>query len=268
MTSNLKPSPTRPLRTPVPVIPPEEAPEPGHETRMTLLEHLNDLRKRVTRAALALAIGTILGAAIASPVLLYLKQPYADRFVALGPTDSVVAYFRVALMVGAIISIPLTTYQLLMFVLPGLTPKEKRYIFTAIPAITLLFLIGAMFAWFLLIPPALNFLEGFQSEIFRSEWTADRYLAFVTSLIFWMGVAFETPLIFFVLSLLGLITSPVLIKNWRIAIIGSAVAAAFITPTVDPVNMGLVMGPLLVLYVFSIALVMIGGRINRAGASA
>jgi len=84
----------------------------------------------------------------------------------------------------------------------------------------------------------------------------------VTSLLFWMGVAFETPLVFFILSLLGVVTARGLIRGWRIAVIASAVAAAFITPTVDPVNMFLVMGPLLGLYVFSILLVAIGWRLS------
>jgi sec-independent protein translocase protein TatC len=150
-----------------------------------------------------------------------------------------------------------------MFVMPGLKRKEKRVILMSLPAITLLFLVGAAFAWFVLMPPALGFLEGFQQNLFRSEWTADLYLSFITSLIFWMGVAFETPLIFFVLGLLGLVSTMVLIRNWRVAVVGAAVAAALITPTIDPVNMFLVMGPLMALYMLSIILVFFARRIAR-----
>jgi sec-independent protein translocase protein TatC len=114
-----------------------------------------------------------------------------------------------------------------------------------------------------LIPPAIGFFNNFMPQLFEPQWTADRYLAFVTALLFWMGVAFETPLIFFVLSLLGVVTTSFLLKNWRFAIVGAAVAAALITPTIDPVNMGLVMGPLLVLYLLSIILVFIGRKIAR-----
>jgi sec-independent protein translocase protein TatC len=235
---------------------------------MSLLEHLDELRGRLFKAAVALVIGTVLGALVASPVLEFLKQPYGDQpFTALGPTDSVVSYFRVSLLVGGIIAIPMITYQLMMFILPGLTPKERRLLLTALPAITLLFLVGVAFTWFLLIPPAINFFAGFQPELFANFWTADRYLGFVTALLFWMGVAFETPLVFFVVSLLGMITASALIRNWRIAVVGAAVAAALITPTIDPVNMFLVMGPLLTLYALSILLVSIGSRINRAGSS-
>lgn len=259
---------TPPRNPPPPTVTSADAlqPDDGHELQMGLFDHLNELRIRLFRAALALVLATLISFLFASNVLEYFKQPYPEKFIALGPTDAVVAYFRVALLCGAILSIPLTTYQLLAFIFPGLTRKEKSIIRRSIPAVTGLFLVGAAFAWFLLIPPAVNFLDSFQSELFQSQWTADRYLGFVTALIFWMGVAFETPLIFFVLALLGQISARPLIKNWRVAIVGAAAAAAFITPTVDPVNMFLVMAPLLVLYVISIFLVIVGRRISKVDA--
>lgn len=229
---------------------------------MGLFEHLDELRRRLFVAAIALVLGTVIGVLLATPVLEFLQQPYGKAFTVLGPTGGVVAYFRVALMVGAMIAIPVITYEVLMFVLPGLTRKEKRLILLSLPAITALFIIGVAFAWFVLIPPSLGFLAGFQPTLFKPEWTADLYLSFVTSLVFWMGVAFQTPLIFFVVALLGMVSAQTLLKNWRVAIVGAAVAAALITPTVDPVNMMLVMGPLLTLYALSIFLVMIGKRIN------
>ncbi|MBE2271337.1 MAG: twin-arginine translocase subunit TatC [Anaerolinea sp.] len=261
MTSRTKPSP-KPVPPPEPQTDIEESGD-GHELRMTLLDHLDELRRRLVRAVIALAVGVIIAVPLTEPVLRFLQVPYGERFQILDPTGSIISFFRVALMLGAIISIPLTTYQILMFVLPGLTKNEKRTLFRAIPAITLLFLLGVIFAWSVLIPPALDFLQNFQTDLFKAEWTADGYLGFVTALVFWMGVAFETPLIFFVLALMGMVTAGALAKNWRIAIIASAVAAAFITPTVDPVNMFLVMGPLMALYLLSIVLVLIGRRISK-----
>jgi sec-independent protein translocase protein TatC len=190
------------------------------------------------------------------------------RLVTLGPTGNMVVYFRVSLLIGAIVSIPIVTYQLLMFIFPGLTRKERRMILLSIPAVTVLFLVGVLFSWFVLMRPALGFLEGFQTDIFRPEWTADLYLSFVTSLVFWMGVAFQTPLILFVLSLIGIVDAPGLRRAWRVAIVGAAAASAFITPTVDPVNMMLVMAPLVGLYIISIFLVMIGQRIAGLQAAA
>lgn len=256
---------TNPVKAPLaPPGPPELPPPPptgDEQLRMSILGHLDELRGRLVKAALAFVIATAIGFLIAGPVLEFLKQPYGtSQFITLGPTDSVVAYFRVALLVGGILSIPIITYQLLMFILPGLTNKERRIILLSIPFVTLLFVVGVIFTWAILIPPAIGFFNNFMPELFVAQWTADRYLGFVTALLFWMGVAFETPLIAFVLSILGLLTPRTLIKHWRIAIVGTAVAAAAITPTVDPVNMMLVMGPLLGLYLLSIGLTFIGRR--------
>jgi sec-independent protein translocase protein TatC len=239
----------------------------GHGAQMTILEHIDELRERLVKAVLGLVVGTVIGLVFATPVLEYLIQPYGKPLQIINPTGSVVAYFRVALLVGAILSIPITTYQLLMFIIPGLTRKEKRILLSAIPAITLLFVIGVLFAWFILVPPALSFLSTFQEPLIKTEWVADEYLGFVTALLFWMGVAFETPLVFFVLALMGIVGAGALLKNWRVAIVGAAIAAAFITPTVDPVNMMLVMGPLMALYALSILLVVIGRRISKVDAS-
>lgn len=263
MTSRITPK----AQPPVPVDN-EVTVDEGHELRMGLLDHLNDLRKHLTRALIALAIGVVIAVPLTQPVLEFLQVPYGERFQILDPTGSIISFFRVALMIGAIISIPATTYQLLLFILPGLTKKEKKLLFRSLPAVTLLFLLGVIFAWSILIPPALDFLQNFQAGLFKAEWTADGYLGFVTSLVFWMGVAFETPLVFFVLSLMGLVSARSLATNWRVAIILSAVAAAIITPTVDPVNMFLVMGPLLTLYALSIVLVFIGRRISKVDSPA
>lgn len=232
----------------------------GDGAQMGLFEHLDELRRRLFISAFALIIGTIAGVAVATPVLEFLQKPYGDAFLVTDPTGGVVQYFRVAIMVGASLSIPVITYEVLMFILPGLTRQEKKLLVISLPPITLLFIVGVAFAWFILIPPALNFLVGFQPTIFHAQWTADHYLGFVTSLLFWMGVAFETPLVFFVLSIFGVVTSRQLLHQWRIAVVGAAIAAAVITPTVDPVNMMLVMGPLMALYVLSIVLVSFGSR--------
>lgn len=280
--SSKSPPPPAPIEDEIENLPPDED---GEGARMGFFEHLDELRQRITRAAIALIIGTVVGIAAAQPALEYLVEPYCNavrdniietdetnaaiitdrdcRLVSLGPTGGVVAYFRVALTIGGIIAVPTVTYQLLMFIFPGLTRKEKRVVMLSLPAVMLLFLVGVAFAWFVLMPPALGFLEGFQASLFRPEWTADLYLSFITSLIFWMGVAFETPLVFFVLGLIGVVSVWPLIRNWRIAVVGAAIAAALITPTIDPVNMFLVMGPLMVLYLLSIVLVFVARRIAR-----
>ncbi len=243
--------------------------EDGHELRMGFFEHLDELRHRLTRAVLSLVVGTVVGVFFTDRVLMLLQEPYCRipgvnscELVILDPTGNILIYFKVALMVGGILSIPMVTYQLLMFILPGLTRKETRYVLLSIPATTALFIIGVVFAWRILMPPALGFLNEFQAQIFEPEWTADGYISFVTSLLFWMGVAFQTPLIFFVISLLGLVSAGTLVRQWRIAVVGASIAAALITPTIDPVNMFLVMAPLLTLYALSIVLVFFGRKLS------
>lgn len=238
-------------------------------SRMSIWDHLIELRKRLVRSSAALVLGTIIGFLLAGLALDYLRQPYCQlvnepndcRLVTLGPTGNIIVYFRVSLMLGGIFAMPIITYQLLMFIFPGLTRRERRYVLLSLPAITGLFMVGVLFTWFVLMPPALGFLQGFERDIFKPEWTGDLYLSFVTSLLFWMGVAFQTPLVFFVLALLGQVTERLLIRHWRLAVVGASIAAAFITPTIDPVNMTLVMIPLLVLYAISIFLVMFARRI-------
>ena len=235
----------------------EDVPLTPEEYVMGFFDHLAELRDRLIKAFLGLAVTTVLSMLFANQILVYLISPIGrEDFLlqTLGPTEGVIIYFRVALLAGGILAIPWITWQLWMFIAPGLTRSEKRYILLSLPATTTLFLIGVLFAWFILMPAALNFLQNFQSDIFKADWTADQYVAFVTSLLFWIGVSFEMPLIFFILARLGLVGPRALRQNWRLAIVGSSLAAALITPTIDPFNMMLVMGPLLTLYVISIVL--------------
>jgi sec-independent protein translocase protein TatC len=138
--------------------------------------------------------------------------------------------------------------------LPGLNENEKNYVKWGVPAATILFLVGVAFAWFLLIPTAIGFLSTWQTDIFVQQWQSQKYIPFVTSLIFWIGISFETPLLIYIMAKLGLVTPLFLMQNWRFAFIIIAIAAAMITPTVDPFNMALVMLPLIVLYGLSILL--------------
>jgi len=238
----------------------------GDGAQMGFFDHLGELRDRMLRVVIFLVIALIAMSFFTEPLLIYLLSPCEApegavcQLQVLSPTGTIVAYFRVALMSAAILVVPYATYQLMMFILPGLTDKERRIVLTAIPVTTLLFLCGVAFAWFILVPAALPFLQNFLGDVFEPEWTADEYIAFLTALLFWMGVAFEMPVIFFVLARLGIIGPGLLMRNWRLAVVLITIAAALITPTVDPFNMLLVVAPLLVLYVISIFLTAIAYR--------
>ncbi|MEW6580592.1 MAG: twin-arginine translocase subunit TatC [Chloroflexota bacterium] len=252
-----QPVPQQPDRQPKPYSAWTAITSDEDETPLTLLDHLNELRGRLMRALAALAIGVLLAVVFTERLLKYLIKPYGTELQVLGPTESVVIYFRVALLAGAIFAMPCITLQLFLFIAPGLTRKEKRWVYLALPATTGLFLVGVAFAWFIMVPAALGFLQDFQSEVFRAEWTADRYIAFLTSVLFWIGVAFELPVVVFVLARLGILGPGPLIRNWRLAVVLMTIVAALITPTVDPFNMLLVIAPLIVLYLISIGLAVI-----------
>jgi sec-independent protein translocase protein TatC len=224
---------------------------------MPFLDHIRELRRRLIRAALALAFTTLLTSFFAGDIIEFLMQPYGEELVGLGPTENVVTYFRVALISGAALSMPFIVYQLLAFVIPGLTRAERRWIYLSLPFTTLLFLGGILFAWYIMMPTAIGFLADFRSDIFRNEWRAREYISFVVSLVFWIGVSFQTPLIVFILAKVGLVTPGFLARNWRFAIVIVAIISAVITPTVDPFNMALLMLPLLGLYGLSIILAML-----------
>lgn len=222
-----------------------------------LLDHIVELVIRIRYAALALAVGCGVGLLIAQPTLAFLIAPYGGKLQVLGPTEGVSIYVQVALTVGTAIASPFVFYNLVAFISPGLLPHEKRILYLVIPGAVVMFVTGALFAWFIMIPSAIQFLAGFYADVFQVQWTAEKYIPFVLSLALWIGVAFEMPLVFMFLGWLNIVNPKMLLTYWRFAVVGCAIIAAIITPTVDPFNMALVMGPLLGLYFLSIILVAI-----------
>jgi sec-independent protein translocase protein TatC len=224
---------------------------------MSILDHIRELRGRLLKAAVALAVASVLTSVFAGDIIKFLMQPYGNKLQTLGPTENVITYFRVALLSGAAVAMPVIVYQLLAFVLPGLTRNERRWLYISIPFTSLLFLVGIAFAWYIMVPAAIDFLANFRPDIFNNEWTAQEYISFVVSIAFWIGLSFQTPLVVFILAKIGLVTAGFLARNWRFAIVVVSVVSAIITPTVDPFNMALLMLPLLGLYVLSIILAML-----------
>jgi len=232
------------------------APE-NDATYMSVLDHIRELRGRLIKAAIALTITSLLTSIFAGDIIKFLIQPYGAKLQTLGPTENVITYFRVALLSGAALAMPVIIYQLLAFAIPGLTRAERRWIILGMPFATLLFVVGILFAWYVMVPAAVDFLANFRSDLFLNEWTAREYISFVVSVAFWIGLSFQTPLVTFILAKVGLVTPGFLARNWRFAVVIVAVVAAIITPTVDPFNMALLMLPLLALYGLSIVLAML-----------
>jgi len=224
-------------------------------TIMPFMDHLKELRTRLIWAFIALAIATAVSFIFTKQVFVFLMVPLGDGSLqALRPTETLGNYMKVALLCGIILAMPVLVYQLARFLAPGLTKEERRYLFLLVPGATLCFVTGAAFAYYIMLPSAIYFLQFFMSDIIRQDWTVGDYLSFVTSLIFWIGVAFELPLFVYFLAKLGIVDAETLRKNRKYALIAIAVLAAVITPTVDPMNMILVMLPLIVLYELGVIL--------------
>jgi len=232
---------------------------------MTILEHLVELRQRLVKAVLALVIATSVSLLFTRRFLALLTAPMGDNLPqAIGPTETIVIYFKVALMGGLVLAMPVLVYQLINFIVPGLYPHERRYLYVIVPASSLLFALGVAFAYYVMLPTAIPFLLGFMNDIIRQQWTIQKYMSLVTGLLFWVGVIFETPLVIAFLAYLGIVSPSMLWKNFRYAIVFIAIIAAVATPTPDPINMALLMLPLILLYLLSILLALFVYRRREA----
>jgi sec-independent protein translocase protein TatC len=233
----------------------DETSQGDNATAMPIMEHLEELRQRLIRTALALIVTTAVSFLFAEQIIEILKWPLGDaELVYLKPTDSISNFMKVSLMSGAAMAMPVIVYQFFRFIAPGLTKQEKRYLWVITPGATISFLVGAAFAYIIMLPAAVKFLYSFLDTAAKPTWSLETYLSMVTRLIFWVGMSFEMPLIIFFLAKLNIISAHALARNRKYAIVIVAIIAALVTPTIDPVNMGAVMLPLLVLYEIAIFL--------------
>jgi len=225
------------------------------EGNLTIIEHLEELRDRLIKSAIAVAVTTLFSFIFAKQFLQLLIAPMGETPpVSESPTTNIVVFTKVTLISGVALAMPVLVFQLLSFIAPGLTRQEKRYLYLILPGATLSFVIGVAFAYFILVPTAIPFLKGFLSDVIQPNWSIDKYISFITSLLFWIGLSFETPLLIFFLAKLGIVTPSSLPSYRKYAILVIAVLAAVITPTTDPLTMIWVMVPLMALYEIGILL--------------
>jgi len=219
-----------------------------------MLVHLNALRKHLTRMLIGFIICLGIVFIFTRQGVDMLARPIGGISVlkAIDVTESMGVFMKVALLGGVAIASPYFAFELWLFSAPGLKPRARKLGLFSIPLVLIFFVGGMLFAYFILLPPALKFLLHFMGiEVIPRPST---YIGFVTGILFWIGVIFEFPLVIFVLTLMGIIQPSMLLRHWRIAVVVIAIIAAAITPTTDPVNMSLVMGPMIALYFISIGL--------------
>lgn len=238
---------------------PEPAPEPESdvELRMSLIEHLEELRQRLIKSVIALAVTTGLSLIFAKQVLEGFRELLPQGtppLQTLTPTEAYVVYFKIALMCGLAVAMPVIVYQFMAFIVPGLTRQERRWLYLVAPGAGILFVLGLLFAYFVILPFGLPILQGFLADLVEQQWRLDYYVSFVVRFLTITGLIFETPLVIFFLSKVGLISQERLSRSRRYAIVVAAAVAAVLTPTTDPFTMLLVMGPMILLYEFGILL--------------
>ncbi len=237
---------------------PESEPESG-EKYLTLLDHLRELRYRVMMSAIGVVIGLAVSAVFADDLIKFLINPAEDRrpdfhLQFIEPFENFVTYFRVSLLGGLVLGMPVILYHALRFVGPGLRASERRWLYGTVVGATGLFLCGVAFAYYVALPPALDFLLNFNDDIAQPNIRVGSYIDFVTRLLFWTGVSFETPLVVMYLARFGIVRAGQLLAWWRFAIVAAFVVAAIVTPTIDPVTQSFVAGPIIVLYFLGIGL--------------
>lgn len=223
---------------------------------LSLVGHLEELRQRLWVCIASVLLFSIVGFSAAPRVIEWLKRPAGaslPTLVFFSPPEAILAYMRIGVGVGIFLSMPVLLYELWLFVRPGLKPKERFWGVSFVFWGSLLFAGGVSFAYWGLLPVSLPFLLTFGGGTLQPVISISQYLSFTMAVILTCGIVFELPVAVFFLTKLGVVTPQFLRRKWKIAFLGSVVAAAVLTPTPDVVNLTLMTVPLLVLYAASVA---------------
>jgi sec-independent protein translocase protein TatC len=234
------------------------------ENPADILVHLAALRGHLVRSVLVLVLAAAAVFTFSGRILDWLAQPIGgiEALQAVEVTEPIGVVMRVTVMVAFTIALPYISLEMLLFVAPGLSRRARIIGLFAIPLVLILFVGGMLFTFYFLLPQAIPFLLGFMGipTLVRPS----SYIGFATGIMFWVGLAFEFPLLAYVLASMGILPAELLRRNWRIAIILLTVLAAAITPTIDPINMLLVLVPLILLYFISVGTASLAQRQRAA----
>ena len=220
-----------------------------NDVEMSLFDHLDELRSRIIYSLIAIAIGCI-GCFIAvRPIVQLLEIPAGDvKFLQLAPGEFFFVSIKVAGYSGILLASPFILYQIIQFVLPGLTRKERGLLAPIVFGSSILFVLGLVFAYIALIPAALNFFVTYGADVVEQQWSIEKYFEFVLLLLFATGLTFQVPIIQLLLGNLGIVSSQTMLSGWRYVIFGAVILGAVITPSTDPLTQSLLAGAVLALY--------------------
>ena len=226
------------------------------QTREQLWNEVDVFRAHLLRSVLWIVLGVGVTSFFTRDLVVLLARPLKtiSLLSTIEVTESIGVFMKIALMGGIILSVPFIAIEFWRFATPGLRPREKKIGLLGIPLASVLFAGGVAFTYSIM-PAAIKAMQTFNDFMgFTTNWRPNSYYGFVTGLMFWLGVSFEFPLVIYVLTAVGVVKPKILAEQWRIAVVIISIFAAAITPTVDPINMGLVMLPMILLYFISIGL--------------
>ena len=221
----------------------------GVDDEMALSEHIEEFSQRLVFCLLFLLFATLISFADVKEIVRIFQAPAIGvKFLQFSPGEYFFASVKIAVFCGILISSPLTLYQLMLYLIPGLTKNERDIVLPVSLGSGLLFLIGLIFSYFFLVPAALRFFISYGAEVVEPFWSFDQYFDFVAVLLFATGLAFQVPAIQVVLGLLGIVTGEKMLSAWKYVIVICTIVAAIITPSTDPVTQILLSTALLSLY--------------------
>lgn len=231
------------------------------EVEMSLFDHLEELRYRIFYALISVAVGVVACFIFVRPLVKWLEIPAKDvTFLQLAPGEFFFVSIKVAGYSGILVASPFILYQIIQFVLPGLTRRERRLLGPVVLGSGILFFVGLGFAYIALVPAALNFFVNYGADVVEQAWSIERYFEFVLLLMFSTGIAFQIPVIQLALGYLGIVSSEQMLKGWRVVILGAVILGAILTPSTDPLTQSLLAGAVLGLYFGGIGAVRLIGK--------
>lgn len=225
---------------------------------MAISEHIEEFSQRVIFCTGTLVLITILCFTNVRDIVKIFQAPALGvKFLQFAPGEFFFASFKIALFTGLLFSSPIILYQLLLYLIPGLTKTERDIILPVSFGSGILFFCGLLFSYFFLVPAALNFFITYGSEVVEPFWSFDQYFDFVAVLIFTTGLAFQIPVVQIILGLLGIISGKKMLSAWKYVVVIATTLAAVITPSTDPVTQLLMTSALLALYLGGSGLVIL-----------
>uniref|UniRef100_A0A2C9VNJ4 Sec-independent protein translocase protein TATC, chloroplastic n=2 Tax=Manihot esculenta TaxID=3983 RepID=A0A2C9VNJ4_MANES len=233
------------------------------DKEMSIFDHLEELRQRIFVSVLAVGAAILGCFAFSKELIMVLEAPVKAqgvRFLQLAPGEFFFTTLKVSGYCGLLLGSPIILYEIIAFVLPGLTRAERRFLGPIVLGSSVLFYAGIVFSYLILTPAALNFFISYAEGVVESLWSIDQYFEFVLVLMFSTGLSFQVPVIQFLLGQVGLVTGDQMLSIWRYVVVGAVVAAAVVTPSTDPLTQVLLAAPLLGLYLGGAWIVKLTGR--------